>query len=89
MEADSIYILNNGSFMVYSCISFPWINDYIEYIDYSEKNILQFLIENKNVKIDVLTKILQDFYNIYPNPNSKILQRGFYHVLLLLIFFHS
>jgi hypothetical protein len=48
--------------MVYSCISFPWINDYIEYIDYSEKNILQFLIENKNVKIDVLTKILQDFY---------------------------
>ena len=63
MEADSIYILNNGSFMVYSCISFPWINDYIEYIDYSEKNILQFLIENKNVKIDVLTKILQDFYN--------------------------
>ena len=28
-EANSIYVLNNGSFVAYSCISFPWINDYI------------------------------------------------------------
>ena len=60
-EANSIYVLNNGSFVAYSCISFPWINDYINYMDYSEKNILNFLIENRNVKTDDLMKFLQDF----------------------------
>ena len=38
MDANSIYVLNSGSFSVYSYISFPWINDYINYIDYSRNN---------------------------------------------------
>lgn len=60
MNANSIYVLISGSFKVYSCISFPWINDYINYMDYSEKNILNVLIENKNVKIEDLIKFFQD-----------------------------
>ena len=59
MEADSIYILNSGSFLVYSYISFPWINDFINYMDFSEKNILNFLIENKNNTYDELMKVFQ------------------------------
>ena len=61
MDANSIYILNNGSFIVYSCISFPWINDFINYIDYSDKNILQFLIKNSQIQIDELINTIQKF----------------------------
>ena len=63
MDADSIYILDNGSFEVYSLISFSWINDYINYIDYSDKNILQYIIKNKNISIGDLNKIVQNIQN--------------------------
>jgi len=70
MNADSIYILNNGAFLIYSTISFSWINDFINYIDYSEKNILQHIIKNKNFKIGDLIKIIKNFHN--EDKNSKI-----------------
>ena len=63
MDADSIYILDNGSFEVYSLISFSWINDYINYIDYSDKNILQYIIKNKNISIGDLNKVVQNIQN--------------------------
>ena len=61
MDADSIYILSSGSFSVYSMISFSWINDYINYMDYSDKNILHYIIKNKNINIRDLLKIIQNF----------------------------
>ena len=60
MDANSIYVLNSGSFIVYSYISFPWINDYINYMDYSRNNILNFLIENRNIKYEDLMKLFQN-----------------------------
>ena len=79
MDANSIYILNNGSFMVYSCISFPWINDFINYIDYSEKNILKFLIENEQIQIDELINKIQKFQlkNQIPLQDEEINERWY------------
>ena len=77
MEADSIYILNSGSFLVYSYISFPWINDFINYMDFSEKNILNFLIENKNIKYDELMKVFQESQEKVKNKN--VLKEKFEH----------
>ena len=68
MDADTIYILSNGSFSVYSMISFSWINDYINYIDYSDKNILNYIIKHKNINIGDILKIIQNFQN--NNENS-------------------
>ena len=74
MDANSIYVLESGSFIVYSCISFPWINDYIDYMDYSDKNILKFLVDNRNIKIDDLMKFLQEFQEKNKSKNGKIEQ---------------
>ena len=59
IEDDSIYILNNGILSVYSIISFPWINDYMNYINYSGKNILQYMIKNRGMKIGDLVKMVE------------------------------
>ena len=72
MDANSIYVLDSGSFVVYSYISFPWINDYINYMDYSDKNILKFLIDNRNIKIDDLMKFLQEFQEKNKSKNKEI-----------------
>ena len=74
MDANSIYVLDSGSFVVYSYISFPWINDYINYMDYSDKNILKFLIDNRNIKIDDLMKFLQEFQEKNKSKNKEIEQ---------------
>ena len=72
MDADSIYILYNGSFVVSSLISFSWINDYINYIDYSEKNIIQYILKNKNLKLGELMKEIQKYQNNNKNANKDI-----------------
>ena len=78
MDANSIYIVYSGNFVGYSFVSFPWINDYINYIDYSEINIIKFLIKNKKIKVDDLIKIIKEFQEInktqiYKNEkNEKI-----------------
>ena len=72
MEADSIYILNSGTFQTYSLISFSWINDYVNYIDYSEKNILKHIIKHKNIKIGDLVKIVQNFQKKTKSTFKKI-----------------
>jgi hypothetical protein len=59
MEDDSIYILNNGVLSIYSIISFPWINDYMNYINYSGKNILQYIIKNRGMKIGDIVKLVE------------------------------
>ena len=69
MDSNSIYIIYSGSFIAYSFVSFPWINDYINYIDYSEKNIIKFLINNRHIKIDELIKIIKEFQE--PNKSKK------------------
>ena len=61
MDSNSIYVIYSGSFISYSFVSFPWINDYINYIDYSEKNLIEFLINKKNVKIDELINVIREF----------------------------
>ncbi len=72
MNADSIYIINNGCFSVYSSISFSWINDYIDYIDYSDKNILQYIIKHRNISIGDLSKIVQNIQNKNKNTMKDI-----------------
>ena len=59
MQDDSIYFINYGTFSIDCLISFSWINDYINYINYSGKNILQYLLKNKNRKINELLKIVR------------------------------
>ena len=59
MEDDSIYILNSGVLSIYSIISFPWINDYMNYINYSGKNILQYIIKNRGMKIGDIVKLVE------------------------------
>ena len=59
MEDDSIYILNSGVLSIYSIISFPWINDYMNYINYSGKNILQYIIKNRRMKIGDIVKLVE------------------------------
>ena len=59
-EDELIYFINNGTFSIYCLISFSWINDYINYINYSGKNILQFIIKKKERKITDLLKMIQN-----------------------------
>ena len=72
MNADSIYILCSGSFLVYSSISFSWINNYIDYIDYSDKNILLFLMKKKHLKFSELLKTIQKLQNNIKNSNIEM-----------------
>jgi len=57
---DCIYIINNGIFLISCNISFYWLNDYINYISYDEKNILEFLIKNKKNKYLNLFKTIEN-----------------------------
>lgn len=50
-------------FLVSYNISFCWLNDYLDYINYEEKNILEYLIQNKKIKYTDLLKIFKNCYN--------------------------
>ena len=58
-EDESIYFVDYGIFSIECLISFSWINEYINYINYSGKNILQFIIRNNKRKINELLKIVE------------------------------
>ena len=58
-DDDYIYFINNGTFTLYSLVSFSWINDYIDYINYSGKNILNYIIKKNQRKITDLLKVVQ------------------------------
>ena len=60
MEDDFIYILNSGTLSIFSLISFSWINHYINYINYSGKNIIQYMLKNRGIKIGDLLKVVQN-----------------------------
>ena len=72
MDSKSIYIIYSGNFISYAFVSFSWINDYIDYIDYSEKNILKFLINNKHVKADELMKIIKEFQESNKSKKNEL-----------------
>ena len=57
-ESDYIYILKSGTLSMYSIISFFWLNDYISYIDYNKKGVLQYILKKKNAKINELLQIM-------------------------------
>ena len=59
-EDELLYFINNGTFSIYSLISFSWANDYINYINYSGKNILQFILKKKDRKIAEILKVIQE-----------------------------
>ena len=59
-EDELLYFINNGTFSIYSLISFSWANDYINYINYSVKNILQFILKKKDRKIAEILKVIQE-----------------------------
>jgi CRP-like cAMP-binding protein len=58
IQDDSIYFINYGTFSIDCIISFSWINDYINYINYSGKNILKYIVRNKKRKINEILKIV-------------------------------
>ena len=71
-----VYIINEGIFSISCKISFSWLNDYLNYIDYDNKNILDFLIKTKKYKYSDLIKTIQDSYlkineNDSPTNNNK------------------
>ena len=57
---DNIYIIINGTFEVYSYISFSWLNEYFNYIDDSMGNILFYMIKNHNLKFSELREIVEN-----------------------------
>ena len=59
-EDELLYFINNGTFSIYSLIRFSWANDYINYINYSGKNILQFILKKKDRKIAEILKVIQE-----------------------------
>ena len=71
-----VYIINEGIFSISCKISFSWLNDYLNYIDYDNKNILDFLIKTKKFKYSDLIKSIQDSVlkineNDSPTNNNK------------------
>ena len=64
-EDESIYFVDYGTFSIECLISFSWINEYINYINYSGKNILQYLLKRKNRKINELLKIARQCLSVY------------------------
>lgn len=57
---DNIYIIINGTFEVYSYISFSWLNEYFNYIDDSMGNILFYMLKNHNLKFSELREIVEN-----------------------------
>ena len=57
---DTIYIIINGTFEVYSYISFSWLNEYFNYIDDSIGNILFYMIKNLHLKYSELREIIEN-----------------------------
>ena len=74
---ENIYIINEGIFSISYNISFSWLNDYFNYIDYSKKNILHLLIKSKKIKYSDLLKIIQDC-NSKLNSNNSPLNKNKY-----------
>ena len=62
-----LYIIKGGIFSITCKISFYWLNDYIEYINYDDKNILQYLIDNRNCKYVDLLKTIKNCYGKLEN----------------------
>ena len=60
---ECLYIINNGTFLVSCNISFFWLEEYISYISYEGKNILEFLIQNKALKYIELINIIKKCYS--------------------------
>ena len=74
---ENIYIINEGIFSISCNISFSWLNDYFNYIDYSKKNILHLLTKSKKIKYSDLLKIIQDC-NSKLNSNNSPLNKNKY-----------
>ena len=61
-EDNCLYIINNGTFLVSCHFSFFWLNDYLEYIIYEQKNVLEYLINNKELKYSDLVNEMKKCY---------------------------
>ena len=68
---DSIYFINYGTFSIDCIISFSWVNDYLKYINYSGKNIIQYILRIKNRKINDLLKIVRKCKSKIENYSPK------------------
>lgn len=50
-ESDYVYIIEEGTFEVYSLISFGWLNDFLSYIISARNNLVHVLdVQNKQLK---------------------------------------
>lgn len=59
-DADSVYIIVNGTFEVYSMVSFGWVNDFFAYIKDSKHNLLHFLSNEKPIKEKELRELFAE-----------------------------
>ena len=59
-QDDNIYFINFGTFSIDCTISFSWISDFFNYINYSGKNILQYILRSKKRKIGELLKLINE-----------------------------
>lgn len=66
---ECIYFINDGTFSISCNISFSWLNDYLNYIDYSEKNILNYLIKSQSYRYSDLLKITNNCYSKLTDNN--------------------
>ena len=76
IQDDSIYFINYGTFSIDCLISFSWINDYFNYINYSGKNILQYLIKTKNRKINELVKMVRECLSKNSNYTIQTIEKN-------------
>ena len=67
-----IYFINEGTFSISCNISFSWLNDYLNYIDYNEKNILSYLIKSQIYKYSELLKITNNCYSKLTDNNFPL-----------------
>ena len=69
IQDDNIYFLNYGIFSIDCKISFSWISDFFNYINYSGKNILQYILRSKKRKIGELLKLIKQCKSKIINDN--------------------
>ena len=71
-ESDSIFIIREGSYEMFSDISFAWLKNYLDYIIYSDYNLLKKLDEFHPKKENDLIELIDYIKKNLPNCPSII-----------------
>ena len=92
---DFLYIINNGIFSITCKVSFFLLNDFIEYINYKNKNVIEYIINNRECKFSDLMNLIQicdtkiedkedciknNEFQLWNKMNDKIKKDNLYHL---------